>query len=127
MVQYLCNFLGVKNSEKGSATFTLFVLFQLFNAFNSRGFGAESILKDFTKNKIMLLTFGGVFLLHLIIVQFLPFVFSVSPMCLSSWIKCFFTAFSIVLVSEIAKFIVRKGKRQEKNLVFDKKFARKQA
>ena len=111
--QYLCNFLGVKNAEKGSATFTLFVLFQLFNAFNSRGFGAESILKDFTKNKIMLLTFGGVFLLHLIIVQFLPFVFSVSPMCLSSWIKCFFTAFSIVLVSEIAKFIVRKGKRQE--------------
>ena len=75
--QSLYNFIGASTAEKGGVIFTLFILFQLFNAFNCRELGAESVFKNFNKNKVMVLTFLGVFLIHVLIVTFCPTVFGI--------------------------------------------------
>ena len=106
-LQHLFNFLSVGIMEKTSATFTLFVLFQLFNAFNSRELGSESIFRRLSKNKILLLTFALVFVMHVLIVQFVPRVFGVSSMCFSSWLKCVALSSTILIVSEVYKLIYR--------------------
>ncbi len=107
LLQYNYNFLGVCLNETHNAIFSLFILFQLFNAFNSRELGAESIFKSVGANKVMVFTFVCVFILHLVIVQFIPSLFGVSPMSFISWIKVIFTSFSIILVSEAYKAIYR--------------------
>ena len=106
-MQYFTNFLGASSKEEGSAMFTLFVLFQLFNAFNSRELGSESIFKSIGKNKIMVATFIGVFILHFIIVQRLSWLFGVAPMSLSLWGKCIAVSSIIIIVSELYKVVYR--------------------
>ena len=107
IAQYTTDFLQVGEKQSAGVIFTLFILFQLMNAFNSRELGAESIFKSIGKNKIMVLTFIGVFIVHLIMVQLLPTVFGVSPLSLSSWIKTLAVSVSIVAVSEAYKFLYR--------------------
>lgn len=109
-LQHFTNFLDVDFAERGSAIFTLFILFQLFNAFNSRELGSESIFKRLNKNKIMVVTFVVVFILHFIIVQCFSGMFSVSRLKTLSWLKTIALASSIVWVSEIAKAIFRSVK-----------------
>ena len=118
IAQYICNFLGAEPKERNSAVFTLFILFQLFNAFNSRKLGAESIFKEFSKNKIMLITFACTFLIQIVIVQLAYPLFGIAPMRATLWIKTIISAFSIVAVSEIYKLFYRmiKGKSQKKVL-----------
>ncbi len=107
LLQYIYNFLGVSLSEKSATIFTLFIFFQLFNAFNSRELGAQSILKSFGKNKIMVFTFTCVFIVHLFIVQLLGNLFGVSAMSGLVWLKCLIVSSSIVVVSEVYKFFYR--------------------
>lgn len=111
IAQYLTNFLSVKSIEQLSAAFTLFVFFQLFNAFNSRELGAESIFESIGKNKIMVVTFSLVLVIHIVIVQFAYKVFGIYPMSLLSWIKCSAAAFSIIAVSELYKGCYRTVKK----------------
>ena len=119
LLEYHFNFLMVERGEVLSATFTLFILFQMFNAFNARKLNAESIFKDFTKNKVMLITFALTFLLHFLIVTFFHTLFGISPLSVKSWFKVVLTALSIVLVSEVAKWIYRKTKKRK--LIINKK------
>jgi hypothetical protein len=124
IAQHLYNFLGVSESERASATFTLFILFQLFNAFNSRELGAESIFKSIGKNKVMVITFMGVFALHFTIIQLLGGVFAVSPMSAQSWIKILALSSLIVFVSEgykLAYRLVTRGVLTKYNLNRQKK------
>lgn len=107
LLQYMFNFINVKQSEFNNCIFTLFVLFQLFNAFNCRELGAESLFKNLSRNKVMVLAFSSVLVLHVIMVQLFPFIFGVSPMSLYSWIKVSAVAFSVVVVSEIYKMVYR--------------------
>ena len=118
--QYTLNFLSVKEVEIKSATFTLFIMFQLFNAFNSRELGGESIFKKLGNNKIMLLTFFAVFILQILIVQVAYPIFSLSPMCLSTWVKIVMLSSSVITVSEIGKVIYKsfiRKKKTQKNTV----------
>lgn len=107
LLQYLFNFLNLGAKELKGGIFTLFILFQLFNAFNSRELGSESIFKSIGKNRIMLFTFGLVFLLHFVIVQALGGLFMVNPLSALSWVKLMLTAFSIVIVCEVYKLVYR--------------------
>ncbi len=107
VLQYVYNFLGVAETEKTGAIFTLFVLFQLMNAFNSRELGAESIFKSIRKNKVMLYTFAGTFIMQIVIVQLAYSVFGIQPLSFNVWCKCLCTAFSIVVVSELFKLIYK--------------------
>ena len=113
--QSLYNFLGATDLEKPAAAFTLFIFFQLFNAFNCRELGAESVLRDIGKNKIMVATFAGAFIVQLIIVQVLYKPFGLAPMSAGVWIKCLAVSSLIVIVSETAKLIYRalRGGRSE--------------
>ncbi len=122
LCQQLKNFLGVTMQEKSGTIFTLFIFFQLFNAFNSRDLGVGSIFKRAGKNKIMVATFFAVFLIHLFIVQVCYKVFAISPLSFITWIKCVMLSSSIVIVSEIYKFLYRSLKNVNLiNLNFSKK------
>lgn len=105
--QYTGNFLGVAESEKAAATFTLFIFFQLFNAFNCRELGTDSIFSNIGKNKVMVATFLGVFLVHFFIVQAAYKPFGLNPMGLASWLKCLALASSILVFSELGKAAYR--------------------
>jgi len=121
LLQYLFNFLNVSSSEQTSATLTLFVLFQLFNAFNSRELGAQSIFKSLTKNKVMLLTFLAVFLVHVFIVQVCYRVFAINPLSFLTWVKTLGTSFSIIIVSELYKLLYKLIKKDFAFVRFTKK------
>ncbi len=112
-MQYSFNFLCVDKSEKASAIFTLFIVFQLLNAFNCRELGLDSIFKSVTKNKIMVATFSFTFLFQIIIVTFFYKGFGLNPMSLNSWLKICCLALSIIVLSELTKWILRifKGKK----------------
>ena len=107
IAEYLTDFLGGGYSERAGITFTLFIIFQLFNAFNSRELGSESIFASIGKNKVMVYTFLGVFVMHVIIVQFGYSIFAISPISLASWIKCVAVSSSIIWVSELYKLFYR--------------------
>jgi Ca2+-transporting ATPase len=107
IIQYFTNFLRVSPIEFSGTVFTLFILFQLFNAFNSRELTSNSIFSSIGKNKIMVLTFLAVFLLHVFIVEVFYSAFSVRPLSFLTWIKALILSSSIVIVSEIYKLIYR--------------------
>ena len=122
--QYLYDFLSVGRDNQRSVIFTLFILFQLFNAFNARELGIESIFRSITKNKIMAITFLGVFLIHLFIVEVCGNLFSIKSMEFEIWIKCIITSFSIVAICEVVKSVLRglRGQRIERERI-NKKFS----
>ncbi len=113
LFQYKYNFLGLSYEELAGGIFSLFILLQLFNAFNSRELGSSSIFSSIGKNKIMVLTFSGVFLLHYLIIQVFYSMFNVQSLSVLSWIKIILVSFSIIIVSEVYKFLYRriKGKK----------------
>ncbi len=108
------NFLRVRKEVLPTAIFTMFILFQLFNAFNARELGSLSIFNGLTKNKIMLITFGITFLLHVFIVQVGYKLFGIMPLTVNEWLKVIGFAFLIVLISETIKCVYKLiSKRQE--------------
>ena len=122
--QYLYNFMQIPLGQKKSAVFTLFILFQLFNAFNSRELGADSVFKNIGKNKIMVVTFLAVFLVHLFIVQVCGGALGIGSMEVSSWLKTLAVASSIVVFSEVFKLPVRFAKSRAKNEKFVESYSK---
>ena len=122
LCQYLFNFLNVDQTEKNTAVFTLFIVFQLFNAFNCRELGGESILKNFTSNKIMLLVFAATFVLQILLSELCGNFFETVHMSLGLWIKICITALSVIIISETYKAIYRYTKIRQKILKLRKKF-----
>ncbi len=106
IAEYLTDFLGAGNA-KSAAVFTLFVLFQLFNAFNCRELGRDGILKNVGKNKVMVWTFIGVFVIHVFIVSVCYKAFGVTPMPVALWIRCVGAAFTVIVASESYKAVYR--------------------
>lgn len=110
-IVFLCqchfNFLGAAADEMGTVLFTLFVLFQLFNAFNCRELHTESIFKHLFKNKLMLGVVGLTFALQIIIIQFAGVFFGTVPLGLNMWLKLFAVSFSVIVLSELVKLLIR--------------------
>ena len=117
LLEYCTDFLRVGGGQMRGVIFTLFIFFQLFNAFNSRELGAESIFKGIGKNKIMVLTFLSVLVLHVFIVQVFSTLFGITALTISSYIKCALLSSTIVVVSEIYKFIYRVIKKDKSILI----------
>lgn len=105
--QYIFNFLHVPEEQMTTVLFTMFVLFQLFNAFNCRELYSESIFKHLLKNKLMLIVVGCTFVLQILIIQFAGAFFGTVPLELSMWIKLFGITISVLILSELVKFIWR--------------------
>lgn len=106
MLQYIYNFLGAAEFQIPTVLFTLFAVFQLFNAFNCRELHRASIFKNILNNKLMLLVVGATFALQIFIIQFAGAFFGTIPLPLSMWLKIFGTAFSVIIVSEMAKLML---------------------
>ncbi len=115
VAENLYDFLGAGPLGKETAVFSLLVMFQLFNAFNCRKVGSESIFSAIGNNKPMVLIFGATFLLQIIIVEVLSSFFGATPLGLSVWIRIVATASSVIVFSEIYKFIYRVCKNRQKN------------
>ena len=107
LCQYHFNFLGAAPDEMGTVLFTLFVLFQLFNAFNCRELHTESIFKHLFKNKLMLGVVGLTFVLQIVIIQFAGAFFGTVPLGLNMWLKLFAMSFSVIVLSELVKLLIR--------------------
>ncbi len=112
LLQYAFNFLCVDKSEILASVFTLFVSFQLFNAFNARSVGKKSVFSGIKENKIMPITFGATFLLHLIIVTVFPSVFKINALSLVSVIKTVLLAFSIIVLFSVIKLLKNINKKR---------------
>lgn len=113
LAQALTNFLHVPGGMEKSVMFTAFVLFQLFNAVNARELGARSVFAGLKNNKAMWIVMAVTFGLQILITQFGARVFDVAPLDLVTWGKVLALSASIVLFSELYKWIVRlvrKGK-----------------
>lgn len=108
LCQYVFNFLGATASQIPTVLFTLFALFQLFNAFNCRELYAVSIFKHLFKNKMMLFVIGITFLLQILIIQFAGVFFGTVPLPFAMWVEIFVVSFSVIVLSEIVKLIIRK-------------------
>ena len=124
LLQVRFNFIGASYEEQGAVIFTLFVSFQIFNAFNSRQIGKKSAFSGLKNNKLMPLTFGFTFLIHVLIVQAGYRMFAIAPLSAAVWCKTLFTAASIVLISETYKAFYRLAKGKNSTLK-DKKLFKK--
>ncbi len=107
MLQTYFNILGGTKEQQPAILFTLFVIFQLLNAFNSRELSDQSILKHFSKNKLMLLVFGVTFLLQVIITQFGGTIYNTVPLPIDMWIKIIGLGSTVIIASELFKLFKR--------------------
>lgn len=107
LIQNFTNFLGATDAEKATVLFTLFVLFQLFNAFNCRELDTTPLYKNLLKNKLMVLVFVIVLAVQFVITQFGKPVFGTVGLSAAMWGKMLLVAFSVIVVNEIVKAVVR--------------------
>ncbi len=107
LAQYMLNFLNAPADQMHTVLFTLFVLFQLFNAFNCRELHSESIFTHLLKNKLMLFVVGGTFILQILIIQFAGAFFGTVPLDIIMWGKLFAVSFSVIVLSELVKLVLR--------------------
>ncbi|MBO7214054.1 MAG: calcium-translocating P-type ATPase, PMCA-type [Clostridia bacterium] len=107
ILQCKVDFLGVGDYAMNTVIFSLFILFQLFNAFNARELGSVSVFKNVKSNKPMLIVFTATFVMQIALTQLFGSFFGTVALPFIVWIKLIVTAFSIILMSEIYKFIKR--------------------
>lgn len=108
LCQYVFNFLGATQAESMTVLFTLFALFQLFNAFNCRELHTTSIFKHLLQNKIMLIVISITFVLQIVIIQFAGAFFGTVPLGFGMWLKLLGLSFTVILVSELVKLLLRR-------------------
>jgi len=99
--------LGGTQGQQSSIIFTTFVMFQLFNSFNSRELGNDSIFTNLLKNKPMLWIISATFIVQILITQFGGELFRTSPLSIALWFKIVAYSFSVVVFSEVIRFIKR--------------------
>ena len=114
--------LNVGKTAMKTVIFSTFILFQLFNAFNARELGSVSVLKNLKSNKTMLIVFFITFLFQVVLSEFFGGFFGTVSLPLIVWLKMILLSFSIVLISEIYKYIKRifNAKKVEKVLIKNK-------
>ncbi|MGL4607025.1 MAG: calcium-translocating P-type ATPase, PMCA-type [Eubacteriaceae bacterium] len=108
LLQATTNFLSGSPSEQDSILFTMFVVMHLFNALNNRELTNKSIFVNLFKNKLMILVFGLTFCLQIIITQFGGVFYNTTPLNLILWLKIVGLGLSVVVVSELVKYLRRK-------------------
>jgi Ca2+-transporting ATPase len=107
LLQYAFNFLNAADEQKRTVLFTMFALFQLFNAFNCRQLHTDSIARNFFKNRLMLVATLCTFIAQILIIQYAGAFFGTIPLPLTLWLKLFAVTFSVIVMSEIVKLIVK--------------------
>ncbi|MCC3863621.1 calcium-translocating P-type ATPase, PMCA-type [Terrisporobacter petrolearius] len=107
LAQSTFNILNVTPEENETVMFSLFAFLALFNAFNCREFGSDSIIPNFTKNKLALQIISVTGIAQIFFVQIFQDFFNSVSLSFGIWIKIILVAVSIVVVNEIVKFVIR--------------------
>ena len=107
LAQSTFNILNVTPEENETVMFSLFAFLALFNAFNCREFGSDSIIPNFTKNKLALQIISVTGIAQIFFVQIFQDFFNSVSLSFGIWIKIILVAASIVVVNEIVKFVIR--------------------
>jgi Ca2+-transporting ATPase len=97
------HFLGGTPEMQSTIVFSSLVFFALWNSFNCREFGYDSIIPNFTKNKVALILVCGAGLVQIGLVQIAGKWFDSVPLPLEIWITIIVFTFNIVVISEILK------------------------
>ena len=106
--QMIFNVLGGAPEQQKTILFNLFVIMQLLNAFNCREIDNQSIFKNLLLNKSMIIVFAITLAVQLIVSQFFGIIFRTVPLSLIMWLKIFAYAFLVIIISEVAKYFLRK-------------------
>lgn len=107
LAQSTFNILNVTPEENETVMFSLFAFLALFNAFNCREFGSDSIIPNFTKNKLALQIIFVTGIAQIFFVQIFQDFFNSVSLSFGIWIKIILVATSIVVVNEIVKLVIR--------------------
>ena len=107
LAQSTFNILNVTPQENETVMFSLFAFLALFNAFNCREFGSDSIIPNFTKNKLALQIICVTGIAQIFFVQVFKDFFNSVSLDFGLWIKIILVSSSIVIVNEIVKLIIR--------------------
>ena len=107
LAQSTFNILNVTPEQNETVMFSLFAFLALFNAFNCREFGSDSIIPNFTKNKLALQIISVTGIAQIVFVQIFKDFFNSVSLDLGLWIKIILVASSIVIVNEVVKLVVR--------------------
>ena len=107
LAQSTFNILNVTPEQNETVMFSLFAFLALFNAFNCREFGSDSIIPNFTKNKLALQIISITGIAQIVFVQIFKDFFNSVSLDLGLWIKIILVASSIVIVNEVVKLVVR--------------------
>jgi Ca2+-transporting ATPase len=105
-------FNDLPTAEKHARTlaFTTLVLFQIINALTHRGAEGRSVFYQLGKSPYLLTALGLSLVLH-VAVLYIPFLrsaFGTLPLNGQEWLFCAGVAFSLLLVIEIGKLVIRK-------------------
>ena len=87
--------------------FCVFSFSVLFNAFNSREFGIDSIIPNFTKNTLAIKVISITAIAQIFCVEIFRSFFNSVPLEFSMWIKIIALGSTIVLVNEAVKYLLR--------------------
>lgn len=107
LIQMNFNILGAEEAQKETVLFSIFAFSALFNALNCREFGSNSIIPNFFKNTLAIKVILATGLAQILCTQIFREFFNTVPLGINMWIKVLFLAFTIVIVNEIVKGIVR--------------------
>lgn len=101
--------MGGELDHARTIAFTLFVVYQLVNVLNCRSFDQSIFKIKFFENKNLLLAITASFILHVAVV-YVPFLqgfFHTVPLSLNDWAIIIPSAFTILIVDEVRKYLIR--------------------
>ncbi|MGM9934344.1 calcium-translocating P-type ATPase, PMCA-type [uncultured Clostridium sp.] len=107
LLQQNFNIIGASKEQETTVMFCIFAFSVLFNAFNSREFGTDSIIPNFTKNALAIKVILITGIAQILCVEVFRDFFNSVHLDLIMWIKILALGSSIILVNECVKFILR--------------------
>jgi len=107
LLQQSFNILNVSKEQEVTVMFCLFSFSVLFNAFNSREFGIDSIIPNFTKNSLAIKVILITAIAQIICVEIFRGFFNSVPLEISMWIKIIVLASTVLLIDEVVKYFLR--------------------
>ncbi|MBU5311965.1 calcium-translocating P-type ATPase, PMCA-type [Tissierella carlieri] len=117
-IQMFWNPLGVSTSnysqagiyvgnEMQTSLFALLAFSALFNALNCREFGLNSIIPNFGKNNLALITLLATGCAQIIFMTYYNYFFNTVPLRFAVWVKIIIMASAVVWANEILKYFLR--------------------
>ncbi len=107
LLQQNFNILNASPEQEVTVMFCVFSFSVLFNAFNSREFGIDSIIPNFTKNTLAIKVISITAITQIFCVEIFRSFFNSVPLEFSMWIKIIALGSTIVLVNEVVKYLLR--------------------